>query len=178
MLRSLLATCLAVTCLLAVLFAVAPASDAFAQGAGHGAKGFIILDQLETAQRQRARSLFAEIVCNCPRENWSKSLLNCPDGCADKQKQEILQQVTLDWDDARIIDYQVKAYGPRAHDKPDDVLTYLLPVLFLLVCVAVVGVVFSRWRRASFEARGERGQGPPPANDELAAIERELKELR
>ena len=178
MLRRLLATCLAVTCLLAVCFVAAP-PDAHAQGADHGTEGKLVaLDQLDTAHRQRARNLFAEIVCKCPRENWSKSLLNCPDGCADQQKQEILEQITLEWDDARIIDYQVKAYGPRAHGKPDDLLTYLLPVLFLLVCVSVVSVVFSRWRRASSVARGARGHGPPSADDELAAIERELKELR
>jgi cytochrome c-type biogenesis protein CcmH/NrfF len=176
LLRRLLAATLAVALLMVASFALVP--QARAQGAGHGQKGFIVLDQLETAERQRARSLFSEIVCKCPNENWSKSLMNCPDGCADQQKQEILQQIQLDWDDARIIDYQIKAYGPRAHGKPDDVLTYLLPVLFLLGCIGVVVVVFMRWRRSAAEAHEARSQDAPPADDELAAIERELKELR
>lgn len=153
------------------------APDALAQDP-HGGRGKIVLDELEVAQRQRARSIFNEIVCKCPSENWSKSLLNCPDGCADPQKQEILQQILLGWDDERIIQYQVQAYGPRAHGKPDDLLTYLLPVLVLVGSVLVVGVVFARWKRSAAAAHDQRRPSTPADEVELAAVERELQELR
>jgi cytochrome c-type biogenesis protein CcmH/NrfF len=163
---------------LMVLGAFAPEAALAAEGGGHGSRGMIILDDLEIEQRQRARKLWAEIVCKCPNENWSKSLLNCPDGCADPQKQEILQQILLGWDDQRVIDYQVQAYGPRAHGKPDDLMTYLLPVLMLVGSAVVVAVVFARWKRSAAEAHAQHAGGTPADDAELAAVERELKELR
>lgn len=173
--RRIAAALLTLVCALAAL-GLAP--DAHAEGEGHGTQGFIVLDQLETAERQRARKLFSEIVCKCPNENWSKSLLNCPDGCADQQKQEILHQIQEGSSDEQIIEFQVRSYGPRAHGKPDDVLTYLLPFLTLAGAFVVVGIVFFRWRRSAEEAHAARRVSEPAAADELAAVERELQELR
>jgi len=175
LLRNLLAVALALVCAVAALSFV---PDARAQGAGHGTDGFIVLDQLDTAQRQRARKLFAELVCSCKSENWSKSLLNCPDGCADPQKQEILQQIKLGWDDDRIVEFQVQAYGPRVRGKPDDILTYVLPMLVLIGAGVLVAMVFAKWRASAAAAHADRPTGAPPADEELAAIERELQELR
>ena len=160
------------------LAALGGAPSAWAQDADHGGHSRIQLEALETAQRQRARRIFAEIVCKCPNENWSKSLLNCPDGCADPQKQEILQQILEGWDDERIVAQQIRAYGPRAHGKPDDLLTYALPWLVLAGAATIVVVVFRRWGRSSAAAHAVHAAGPPPADDELAAVERELQELR
>ncbi len=144
----------------------------------HGAEEFIVLDQFDTASRQRAREIFAKIVCACPSENWSKTLLNCPNGCSNTQKQEILHQIEEGWDDARIVEYQVTKYGGQALGKPDDLLTYLLPVLVLVVAAGVAGMVLMRWRASSAQARVDRSSSSPAADDELAAVERELKELR
>ena len=173
--RKLLAAVLAVFCAIAALGVASPAR---AEGDGHGTQGFIVLDQLETVERQRARKLFSEIVCKCPNENWSKSLLNCPDGCADQQKQEILHQIQDGWDDAKIVEFQVQMYGPRALGKPDDLLTYLLPVLTLVGAVVVVGFVIARWRKSAAIARDHRRASEPADHEELAAVERELRELR
>ena len=163
---------------LAALAALGPLQSALAAQDPHGGAGKIVLDELEIAQRQRARSIFNEIVCRCPSENWSKSLLNCPDGCADPQKQEILHRILEGWTDAQIVAEQVQKYGPRAHGKPDDLLTYLLPVLVLVGSVLTVGVVFLRWKRAAAAGHASRRPETPPDESELAAVERELKELR
>lgn len=173
--RSLLAALLVVVGLTATL---AVPSLARAQQVERGPNEHIVLDELDIAQRQRAKRLWAEIVCDCPRENWSKSLLNCPDGCSEPQKQEVLHQIVEGRSDQEIIDYQIAQHGPRAHGKPDDVLTYLLPFLVLVGAVSVVGVVYARWRRASQATHAHRMTGAPPADDELAAVERELQELR
>lgn len=145
---------------------------------GHDRHGTIVLDDLSVERRQLAMRVWSVVICNCPRENWSKTLLNCPDGCADAQKQEILQRIEAGWDADAIFDEQKAKYGPKVIGKPDDVLTYLLPVLVLVACGVVVALVFARWRRETEERRRARDHNVEPQSDELAAIERELEEMR
>ncbi len=155
------------------------AAPAFAQavGAVHDHAGKIRLEELPVELRTRARTLWSNVICACPSENWSKSLLNCPDGCADAQKQEILQHLQDGWDDEAILKEQLDKYSSRVIGAPDDVLSYALPLAALVASVVVLGTVYASLRRRSAQERAERGTVRADEG-ELAAVERELQELR
>jgi hypothetical protein len=53
--------------------------------------GKVSLSDLPREHRERVWSLWNRLVCACPDENWSKLLANCPDGCADPQKQQVIR---------------------------------------------------------------------------------------
>jgi cytochrome c-type biogenesis protein CcmH/NrfF len=175
--RKLLAVVLLFFVTLAAL-AVSSGSLAVAQEGAHASAGTIVLDDLSVEERQRARSLWSHVICSCPRENWSKTLANCPDGCSDPQKQVILRQVREDWSDESIFEYQVGQWGTKVLAKPDDFFLYALPVAFLLGCIMVVWVVLRNWRRQAAAAHAAHHLGVPADVGELAAVERELEELR
>lgn len=156
------------------------ASVVFAQDDGHdhGQGTKIVLEDLSIEDRQRARRLWSHVICSCPRENWSKTLANCPDGCSDPQKQVILMQVEDGLSDEEILAAQVTQWGTKVMAKPDDALTYALPIVFLFGCVGVVSLVLLSWRRKAAAARASHHMDVLPDADELSAVELELKELR
>jgi len=153
-------------------------SVAVAQQDAHSRAGTIVLDDLSVENRQRARTLWSHVICSCKRENWSKTLTNCPDGCSDPQKQTILEQIQAGWSDEKILDAQVVQWGTKVMAKPDDALTYALPIVFLLGCIVVVWLVLRNWRQKAAAAHAAHHMDVPPEAGELAAVERELEELR
>ena len=155
-----------------------PTAYGLAEGGGHAHAGKIVLDDLSVEDRQRAREIWSHIICSCPKENWSKTLMNCPDGCADPQKQAILMQIREGFSDEQIMDAQVAQWGTKVLAKPDDALTYALPIVFLLACAGMAFFALQSWRKKSDEARDAHGLDVPPEANELAAVERELEELR
>jgi hypothetical protein len=46
-------------------------------------RGRVQIENLPVEQRQRVRRLWNQVVCACPNENWSRTLTNCMDACAD-----------------------------------------------------------------------------------------------
>jgi cytochrome c-type biogenesis protein CcmH/NrfF len=136
------------------------------------------LSELTPQQRRLAEQAFSRIVCACPRENWSKTLANCPDGCAVPQKQlaiaRIVEGRTLD----EIVAEQVKRYGSKAAADPGAFWNGAWLVGGTAAAgLVVAGFVLARWASAARRRRAE----PPAANDadraETAAVERELREI-
>jgi hypothetical protein len=139
------------------------------------------LSDLTPVQRAAAVDAWAHVFCNCPRENWSKTLANCPDGCAIPQKQEILHRIVDGWDLDRIVAEQVKKYGPKAAANPGTFVNGTLLVLAGLVLGAGISCgVLAAWRKAAAERRAaaeaERAARPVGAA-EADAVERELREI-
>ena len=167
--------------LAAALACALPLSVALAQDAGHGVKTELTLSDLSPEKRSAALDAWAHVYCNCPREDWSKTLSNCPDGCAIPQKQEIMQRIDQGWDLKRIVAEQVEKYGPRAAADPGTGSNGTLWVLAGLVAGAgLAGFVLVQWQRSAAERRAaaaqERAERPSGAA-EIDAIERELKEI-
>lgn len=147
----------------------------------HGGESRFVLSDLTPAQRKLALDAFAHVYCRCPEENWSRTLANCPDGCADPQKQEIMGQVQEGWSLAAIVEEQVNRYGDRANADPGTAVNgTLLVVAGLLGGAAAAGLVLAAWRRAAAErlATTRAAREENPASDaEIAAVERELAEI-
>jgi cytochrome c-type biogenesis protein CcmH/NrfF len=168
----------AVALLLLGLFTFLGVRPAFAQQDNHARTSTIVLDDLSVENRQRARSVWSHVICSCPKENFSKTLTNCPDGCADPQKQLILAQIQQGLSNDQIFDLQVQQWGTKIMAKPDDALTYALPAFFLLACAGVTLFALTSWRRNAAAAHAAHHMDVPPEAGELAAVERELEELR
>lgn len=147
----------------------------------HGGKGVSTLGELPPAQQALAKDAWAHVMCACERENWSRTLANCPDGCADRQKLEILGRVSEGWTLQQIVDEQVKSYGPKASADPGGSQNGTLLVLAgIVVGAAAAGTVLVRWRQAASERRTaaaseEARDGASRA--EIAAVEQELREI-
>lgn len=163
--------------------ALAAASARAGEGDGHdhGVKTEVSLSDLSKEDRARALDAWAHVYCACPDENWSRTLANCPDGCARRQKQEIISRVQEGWDRKRIVDEQVQIYGPKAAADPGSSFNGTLLVAGgILAGAAAAGFVLARWRSAAGERRAaaeEARAASPVDSAETAAVERELQEI-
>ncbi len=202
---------LAIACVLAVLLIgvglVAPAvalgqdgegadeaEHEHTPGDGHDHGASISINDLDVAQRERARALFSEVMCSCPRENWSRTLGSCPDGCANQQKQTILARVLQGISDREILDEQVriaKQILPMTGRDPADAERVLaappgalgmwviaLPLAGFLGATIVLGAILKSWTGpGGGDAPSQQSDGPAPDDAEIAAIEKELSEV-
>lgn len=181
-------------CLSLQLSAQAPPGGA----GGHGEADELTFDSRDYTPEQllRLEKLFSLIVCKCPRENWTKSLAGCPEGCALEQKVQARQAVKAGKTDEEILAEQVKLYGPQVLARtPAEGLAgfylYLLPFLclafFATVMVLILRRLTRRTARPEVQAAAEPGaEGAPgaaaaassPEDEEWSRkIEQELQEM-
>lgn len=133
-------------------------------------------------QLSRIHRLEVEIMCGCAKENFSRTLSNCPDGCANPQKEEIRRAVSAGKSDQEIFTDMINTYGGKVRSTPPGVwgtLTILLPMLILLGAAVVGLVTVTRWRRRGVESTRVSAQlGHQVTEAERAAIEREIEGFR
>ena len=159
------------------------AAPAWAQDDGHdhGGRMDVNLSELNPTQRKAAIEAWNHVVCNCPRENWSKTLANCSDGCAAHQKPDVLQRVVAGWSLDAIVEEQVKLYGPKAAANPGSIVNGTLLVLAgLVIGGALAGLVLAKWKSAADTRRSagvEARRTQPVESAESDAVERELREI-
>lgn len=163
-----------------VAFAALAPVAAFAQD-GHGTEEEIPLSALTAEQRAAVLDGWAHVYCRCERENWSRTLSNCPDGCAMEQKQMVLRGVVAGRPLKDIVAEQVRAFGPRAAADPGTASNgSILVIAGLLVAAGAAGVVLARWKRGADAKRvqsGDERRTRPIGSAEAEAIERELREI-
>lgn len=162
--------------------ATASAQDADDDGHAHGTRSeSITLGDLTPANRAAALDAWAHVYCACPDENWSRTLLNCPDGCANRQKQQILRRIEEHWTLDRIVDEQVSLYGTRANADPGMAGNgSFLVIAGLLVGAGIAGGVLAKWRRDAAARRATAGAATaarPADGAETDAVEKELREI-
>ncbi len=116
-----------------------------------------------------------EILCACPKENFTRVLAGCPDSCADQQKIDLREWVRSGVEAAEIKRRMVHEYGNRVLGDPPEVAPYLIPFLLLGICAVVGFFALLLWRRGA-RSQPARTQFAP-TDSELARIERELEEL-
>ncbi len=163
-----------------VVFALlaALAVAAFAQddsGDAHADGGRMLLTELDSEMRPRVRSLWSRVVCACKRENWSRSLLHCPDGCADQQKNTIATRVSEGWGDTEILAEQRNRHGPKVIGAPDSTSTYLMP--FLVLAAAGVLAVLTLLHMRGKPSTASKTKASDASDDEVSAVLRELEEI-
>jgi cytochrome c-type biogenesis protein CcmH/NrfF len=156
--------------------------------AGHGepAKPYDPRD-FTTPERERIELLFQQVMCKCPREDWSKTLAGCPDGCAEQQKAEIRAAVKAGKKDDQIIAEQVGRYGREARARPDSLLAHWGPYLALAACGILALLALSRaLRPAKPVPEAVSVAAAPPAETVTASederrleeeVERDLREM-
>ncbi len=156
-----------------------PAAEELA--AGHGIKAERpLLTPVEDPAR--IKWLHTHVMCACPDENWSRTLGNCPDGCANPQKGEIADMVYDGKTNDQILDFMVKKYGTRVKSSPGlggvGGLAFFLPVFALLVMAWFAGGLVRGWKTQGDAARAERRAKHADIDpEEIARIERDLESL-
>ncbi|MFN0058890.1 MAG: cytochrome c-type biogenesis protein CcmH [Planctomycetota bacterium] len=178
-----------------VLLAISVRSATFAQGVNapaertessadsHGPSSLApaSADGLSDAQIARLRELEDQVMCACKTENWSRSLANCSEGCADPQKRQLRESVLADKSDEQILAAMKERYGSRVLAAPSwqgaGKWTYLLPPIVLGLAIVIAVVVLRSWRRQTLTAHGARREATPVDAGELQRVERELDEL-
>ncbi|MEM7164372.1 MAG: cytochrome c-type biogenesis protein CcmH [Planctomycetota bacterium] len=133
-------------------------------------------------QRKRIYNLENLIMCACPKENWSKTLKGCPDGCADPQKNELRGWIVGGLTDDQVLQEMAQRYGPQVRAAPlltgTGAWAYMFPFLTFGAATIVVFIVFAGWRRGARLRLEQRSQDlGVVTDDELAAIEKELEGL-
>lgn len=180
------AALLALLCGASPVPAQAPAgADAQApDDSGHGVRGTAIpvLELDSEEDERRYQRLLRKLICNCEKENWTRTLANCRDGCADPQKNLIRERIRAGWDDLRIIDEQVAIAGTPVLANPGWSGTgkwlFILPAVALVAGAWIAGVAIRRSQeagRAAREIRRERHGSLAP--EEIARIERDLEKI-
>lgn len=139
----------------------------------------------------RREHLWSTIMCWCPKENFTRTLSGCPDGCAEEQK----AMVTAGIDEGRTADeiVELMVADPRGGERVRGYLKatgvnrlgYLLPFLFLGAAAIVVGfVLYGLTRRREGEAPPAPASAGHSSTEDLSedehwgdVVERELKEM-
>lgn len=134
------------------------------------------------AEKIRVDRLFDLVICQCPKENWTKTLNGCPDACANQQKSQIRSAIKDGKTDRQILEEQVRLYSPKVLSRtPAEGLTgftlYALPFILLAVAGAFV-LVFLKAAVKPFN-RPSGSAVPATTEDRAIAdqIERELEEM-
>lgn len=164
-----------------------PPSETAAAEAGHGARAAVILDDdLTPEQRERVARLFGRILCACPRENWTRTLAGCGEGCADPQRGMVRAAVKAGMSDEAILARQVQIYGTeQVLALPESPAANILPYAIALALAAIVIAVLRRSVRRGRKAAGGGPAAPAaegrPARDEdrriADEVERDLEEM-
>jgi len=152
---------------------------------GHEAAPFDAGD-LRPGEKERFDGLFSKIICACPRENWTKTLAGCPDGCSDRQKDMVRRAVRTGKTDAEILDEQLRTFGtPKVLAIPDSAMATWFPYAALIALGAIVVALLNRSvGRARARPSGEAP--PPPAPTEgqteeerriAESVEKDLREM-
>ncbi len=141
------------------------------------------MGDLTASERNRVRSLYQEVMCDCPREDYSRTLANCPDPCAEAQKRIIRAMVEENHSDADIFQTMLSRVGQNrrviaAAGSAFGAGAYVLPFVFLGGALVVVGFVLRGWRRQGLLDRQRRlQQGAVLSGNEVERVEEELAEL-
>ncbi|MBI4577565.1 MAG: cytochrome c-type biogenesis protein CcmH [Planctomycetes bacterium] len=147
----------------------------------HAGGGEVRLGELPPEARRRVRGLWARLCCACPSESWSRTLANCPDGCADAQKGEVVRAVAQGATDGQVLEAQRSRHGPQVLAAPEAegsaAWVYWAPFLLLLGGAGLVAGVLARWRRGAMTGAAGAAlvQAEAPRGEELDAVERELE---
>ena len=134
------------------------------------------------AEKSRINRLFDFVICQCPKESWTKTLNGCPDGGADLQKGQIRTAIRDGKTDQEILDEQVKLYSPKVLARTPaegrtGFMVYALPFIVLAVAGGLVLVVLTAVVKPIAQPAG--GALPKTTEDRAidAQIERELEEM-
>lgn len=157
-------------------------------GHGHGVHLPLSSERNFTREQQaRIEWLFKQIICSCTRENWTKTLEGCPDGCANPQKEQVRDGVTTGLSNDAILDKQLAMFGPQvlARTSAQGVvgfLLYILPFVGLLVFAVLIVSFLTRVIKpasateaaAKASEKGKSSGSDQQWDDE---IERELEQM-
>ena len=148
----------------------------------HASTAPVTLKDLTSEQRIRVGGLYNRIFCDCPREDYSKTLAGCPDPCANPQKHIVHDMVREGESDEEIFRAMLARKGDqRVLAAPEGAfgkVAYVLPFLaFVLGSIAAV-IVVRRWRAGGNVERARRREAATILNpEEIERVERELAEL-
>ncbi|MFQ5655405.1 MAG: cytochrome c-type biogenesis protein CcmH, partial [Planctomycetota bacterium] len=115
-------------------------------------------------------------------ENWSRTLSNCPDPCADEQKEQIRDMVARGASDEAIYGFMADSHGPKALSSPGwkgvGKWAYLLPPFFVLAGAVVATLVILHWRnQGELERERRESLSTAVSTGEIEQVERELEKL-
>ena len=138
---------------------------------------------LSPAARRRVEHLYQQLMCDCPRETYSRTLANCPDACANPQKDLIVAMVNEERSDQEVFEAMLQRVGhdQRVLASPRSFFgrwAYVLPFVFLVLGFIMAGVVLRSWRAGGRLDRQRREKTAAlVTEEELSRVEKELAEL-
>jgi cytochrome c-type biogenesis protein CcmH/NrfF len=135
--------------------------------------------------QMRRDFLLRSLVCWCPKEEWTRTVAGCAEGCADEQKDLVAQWLAQGYTDEEILARMVAhpKGGPRVRAAPDatgtNLIGYVAPFAIFGAAAGVAVLALRRViRRRSKEGRAGVARPAARSDEELAdRIERELKEM-
>jgi cytochrome c-type biogenesis protein CcmH len=113
---------------------------------------------------------------------WRQPIADHSSEAADQMKVEIRQMLEKGQDQKQILDHYVEQYGARILSIPPQQgfnrMSYLMPVLFTVMGLVVVGAILRKWQRRSPQAVASAGASDTRVSDEIAErIQKELDEM-
>jgi cytochrome c-type biogenesis protein CcmH len=106
------------------------------------------------AREAEAKHIETMLIAPCC---WRQPVSDHPSDIASHMKVSIRQMLEEGKERQEILDFYVERYGARILSVPPQQgfnrMSFLMPVLFGIVAMAVVGVVLRKWSRSSGAAR-------------------------
>ena len=132
----------------------------------------------------QARELEALLIAPCC---WRAPIGDHQSAIAGEMKKEVRQMLQEGQEHQEILDHYVEQYGVRILAVPPQEgfnrMSFLMPIVFVVLGVALVGIVLQRWHRqssgaSSRQAEGETSSDPVTVSDEISRrIQKELDEM-
>ncbi len=138
----------------------------------------------ESPLEAEAKELAALLISPCC---WRAPIADHQSAIAGEMKQEVRRMLQEGLGHQEILDHYVDQYGVRILAIPPQEgfnrMSFLMPIVFVVFGVAVVGILLQRWhRQSSGESSRQTGveevRGPPAVSDEVShRIQKELDEM-
>lgn len=130
------------------------------------------------SEPKRVLQLFEQFRCDCPKENWTRTLAGCFEPCVERQRNLVRGFVADKLTDEKIFQEMIKDAGTEKVLARASLLPKLVPyaILGLLGCVAAM-VLFRMLRQTVVEDANEDRH--PGLHEEFNdRVEEELNRLK
>ena len=156
------------------------AGGLFLIAAGAGLTG-CSQEESPASEEKRILRLFEEYKCDCPKEDWTRTLFGCFEPCADRQRKLIRKLVAGGASDQEIREKMIADAGTEKVLAQPNFLPNLIPYGLLALLGCGVLLTLTRMRNQTRVAKEtEPGRGPALQGDRDLEdrIEAELSRLK
>jgi len=129
----------------------------------------LVAEAIALDYERRKQHHFENFICDCPNEDWSRTLAACWEPCREGQRSAVRQWLEEHFSDEEIVEKMIEKSGPRVVHKARTWLSNAIPYAILAVGIGFVGFIFvglrGRSQRRQSSGAVEASEGPDESSE-------------